>query len=142
VLVAGQVVGALSIPPLSDRLSARRPAVILAGLLVTGGTLVLLVAESVLIVAAAGIVAVGIGLGGVGPLLRAIPVELEGIGPKLTATAVGFVFAVGEVGGFLGPFLVGSLRDATGSFAPGLATIALAGLVIVVAGWQMTGIDS
>jgi cyanate permease len=142
VLVAGQVVGALSIPPLSDRLSARRPAVVGAGILVTGGTLVLLVAESVLIIAAAGIVAVGIGLGGVGPLLRAIPVELDGIGPGLTATAVGFVFAVGEVGGFLGPFIVGSLRDATGSFAPGLAAIALAGLVIVVAGWRMTEIDS
>ncbi|WP_336345421.1 MFS transporter [Halalkalicoccus ordinarius] len=142
VLVAGQVVGALSIPPLSDRHSARRPAVVLAGLLVTAGTTTLLVSDSTLAPAAVGIVAVGIGLGGIGPLLRAIPVELEGIGPGLTATAVGFVFAVGEIGGFLGPFLVGSLRDATGSFVPGLAAIALAGLAIAAAGWQMTGIDS
>ncbi|MDL5361953.1 MFS transporter [Halalkalicoccus sp. NIPERK01] len=142
VLVAGQVVGALSLPPLSDRLSARRPAVVLSGMLVTGGTLVLLVAESALVIAALGIVAVGIGLGGVGPLLRAIPVELEGIGPGLTATAVGFVFAVGELGGFLGPFLVGSLRDLTGSFAPGLTVIALAGIAIAAAGWRMTGVDS
>ncbi|MCH7660287.1 MAG: MFS transporter [Euryarchaeota archaeon] len=142
VLVAGQVVGALSIPPLSDRLSARRPAVILSGVLVTTGTLTLLLAESVLLLAAAGIIAVGIGLGGVGPLLRAIPVELEEIGPGLTATAVGFVFAVGEIGGFLGPFLVGSLLDLTGSFAPGLALIACAGLLIVAAGWRMTGVDS
>lgn len=142
VLVAGQVVGALSIPPLSDRLAARRPAVIFSGVLVTTGTLVLLVAESVLLIAAAGIVAVGIGLGGVGPLIRAIPVELEEIGPGLTATAVGFVFAVGEIGGFLGPFLVGSLLDLTGSFVPGLLVISLAGLVIIGAGWRMTGIDS
>jgi dipeptide/tripeptide permease len=95
------VVGALSIPPRSDRLSARRAAVVLSGALVTGGTAILLLSESALAVAAGGIVAVGIGLGGIGPLLRAIPVELEGIGPGLTATAVGFVFAVGEVGGFL-----------------------------------------
>jgi cyanate permease len=142
VLVAGQVLGALAIPPLSDRLSARRPAVVGAGLLVAGGTTVLLLAESVLVIAAVGVVAVGIGLGGVGPLLRAIPVELEGIGTGLTATAVGFVFAVGEIGGFLGPFLVGSLRDATGSFAPGLVAIASAGLLIAAAGWRMTGIDS
>lgn len=142
VLVAGQVVGALSIPPLSDRLSARRPAVVLSGLLVTVGTLVLLLAESALVIAALGIIAVGIGLGGVGPLLRAIPVELEGIGPGLTATAVGFVFAVGEIGGFLGPFLVGSLLDLTGSFVPGLAVIACAGLAIAAAGWRMTEVGS
>lgn len=142
VLVAGQVVGALSLPPLSDRLSARRPAVVLSGALVAVGTLTLLLSGTALPVAAAGIVAVGIGLGGVGPLLRAIPVELEGIGPELTATAVGFVFAVGEVGGFLGPFLVGSLRDLTGSFTPGLTVIALAGVAIAAAGWRMTGVDS
>lgn len=142
VLVAGQVVGALSIPPLSDRLSARRPAVIVSGLLVTTGTLVLLVAESALPIAALGIIAVGIGLGGVGPLLRAIPVELEGVGPGLTATAVGFVFAVGEAGGFLGPFLIGSLLDLTGSFAPGLLIVSAAGLAIVAAGWRMTGVAS
>lgn len=141
VLVAGQAVGALSIPPLSDRLDARRQAVVCSGLLVTAGTTVLMLAESALAVAAVGIIAVGIGLGGVGPLLRAIPVELEGIGPGLTATAVGFVFAVGEVGGFVGPFLIGSLRDLTGSFVPGLATIALAGLVIAAAGWKMTDVE-
>ncbi|MEM4782479.1 MAG: MFS transporter, partial [Halalkalicoccus sp.] len=141
VLVAGQVAGALSIPPLSDRLSARRPAVVASGLLVTTGTLLLLLAESALPIAALGIVAVGIGLGGVGPLLRALPTEIDGIGPGLTATAVGFVFAVGEIGGFLGPVLVGSLLDLTGSFAPGLGVIACAGLVIAAAGWRMTGVD-
>lgn len=141
VLVAGQVVGALSIPPLSDRLSIRRPAVVLAGLLVTSGTMTLLAFDSELLLAASGIVAVGVGLGGVGPLLRAIPVELAEIGPGLTATAVGFIFAVGEVGGFLGPFLVGSLRDVTGSFTPGLAVVATGGVVIVAAGWQMTGVQ-
>ena len=142
VLVVGQALGALSIPPLSDRFSARRPAVVLAGLLVTGGTTALIIADSTLLLAASGVVAVGVGLGGVGPLIRAIPVELTGIGPKLTATAVGFVFAIGEAGGFLGPFLVGSLRDATGSFAPGLVVIATSGVVIITAGWQMTELDS
>ncbi|MFC7006434.1 hypothetical protein [Halalkalicoccus salilacus] len=43
----------------------------------TGGTTILLLSESTLSIAAGGIVAVGIGLGGIGPLLRAIPVELE-----------------------------------------------------------------
>lgn len=141
VLVAGQVVGALSIPPVSDRVSIRRPAVVLSGLLVSSGTMTLLAFDSELLLAASGIVAVGVGLGGVGPLLRAIPVELAGIGPRLTATAVGFVFAVGEAGGFLGPFLVGSLRDVTGSFTLGLAVVAMGGIVIAAAGWQMTGLQ-
>ncbi|WP_049996253.1 MFS transporter [Halococcus sediminicola] len=141
VLVAGQVIGALSIPPLSDRFSIRRWAVVLAGLLVSSGTMMLLAFDSELLLAASGIVAVGVGLGGVGPLLRAIPVELAGIGPRLTATAVGFIFAVGEVGGFLGPFLIGSLRDVTDSFTPGLAVVATGGIVIAAAGWQMTGIQ-
>jgi cyanate permease len=142
VLVAGQVIGALSIPLLSDRLSARRPAVIFAGLLVTGGTILLLVSGSVLLFAASGVAIVGIGLGGIGPLIRTIPVEIREIGPELTATAVGIIFAVGEVGGFLGPFLVGSLRDATDSFAPGLAIVAMSGIVIVLAGWQISGLSS
>lgn len=142
VLVAGQVVGALSIPLLSDRLSARRPAVVFAGLLVTSGTLLLFVSETVLLLAASGVAIVGIGLGGIGPLIRTIPVEIKDIGPELTATAVGIIFAVGEVGGFLGPFLVGSLRDATNSFAPGLAIVAIGGVVIAVTGWQISGLGS
>jgi nitrate/nitrite transporter NarK len=63
-----------------------------------------------------------------------VPPELDGVGPALTGTAVGLVFAVGELGGFLGPFLVGSLFDLTGSYAPGLAVVAGACLVAVVAG--------
>lgn len=142
VLVAGQVVGALSIPTLSDRLGIRRSAIVLTGLLVTGGTATLAMSGSALALAAGGIVSVGIGIGGVGPLVRAIPVELDGVGPELTATAVGFVFTVGEVGGFLGPFLVGSLRGLTGSFVPGLAVLTASGLVIAAAGWRMTGLDA
>ena len=80
---------------------------------------------------------IGLSLGGLAPLLRAIPIELEGIGPRLTATANGLIFTVGEVGGFLGPFLIGGLRDASGSFLPGFGALAIAGAVIVVAGYVM-----
>jgi len=41
------------------------------------------------------------------------------------------------VGGFLGPVLLGSLRDLTGSFAPGLAVLAGGALVVVLAGAAM-----
>lgn len=85
---------------------------------------------------AAGVVATGVGVGGLAPLVRAIPAELEGIGARLTGAAVGFVFAVGELGGFLGPVLVGTLFD-TGSYASGLLTLASGGVVVVLVGVAM-----
>jgi nitrate/nitrite transporter NarK len=69
--------------------------------------------------------------------VRAIPAELDGIGPELTGAAVGLIFAVGEVGGFLGPVLLGSLRDLTGSFVPGLAVLAGGALLVIGAGMAM-----
>ncbi|WP_340681227.1 hypothetical protein [Natrinema gelatinilyticum] len=76
----------------------------------------------------------GFGVGGLSPLVRAIPPDLEGIGARLTGTAVGFIFAVGEIGGFLGPVLVGTLRDVTGSYSSGLLVLASGGVVVTVAG--------
>jgi len=44
------------------------------------------------------------------------------------------VFAVGEVGGFLGPVVVGALHEATGTYAAGLSVLAVAGLAAIAAG--------
>jgi len=83
-------------------------------------------------------------IGGLSPLIRSIPIELSGIGPRLTAVATGLIFTVGEVGGFMGPFLIGALRDLTGSFTPALLTLGTAGLVTALAGYLMeepAGVD-
>jgi cyanate permease len=131
--VVSEVVGTLLIPPASDRFETRRGAVALCGALAAVGCAGLLVAGSApAVVLTAGVA--GIGVGGVSPLVRTIPTELDGIGPELTATAVGLVFAVGEIGGFAGPFVVGALRDATGSFAAGVVFLGLGGVVMLVAG--------
>lgn len=84
------------------------------------------------------VVLVGFGLGGIAPLLRALPPELEGVGAERTGVAVGLVFAVGETGGFLGPFAIGALGDLTGSYAPGLGILLVGTLAALVAG---AGID-
>ncbi|MFB6173380.1 MAG: CynX/NimT family MFS transporter [Halobacteriales archaeon] len=136
-LVMGRIVGTLAIPPLSDRLGRRREMVVLCGGLAAVGPLGLIVTGAGVAPAVALVVAVGIGIGGLSPLIRALPIELPGIGPRLTATATGLIFTIGEVGGFAGPFLVGALRDATGTFAGGLAALALAGLVVVLAGLRI-----
>ncbi|WP_137289316.1 MFS transporter [Natronorubrum halophilum] len=139
-LIAAYVVGILSVPELADRFEARRRALIGCGLVsflgvvgvIAGGTGALVLV---------GIVVAGLGVGGISPLLRAIPPDLEGIGARLTGTAVGFIFAVGEIGGFFGPLLIGALHDATGSFVPGLAVLAGGGLVVVLAGAALWSLD-
>lgn len=139
-LVAGQAGGAVAVPPLSDRFGARRAALVACGLLCTAGTFALLLPAGVGVAAAAAVTA-GVGLGGLAPLIRALPTELPGIGSALTATAVGIVFAVGEIGGFLGPTLVGALHDATGSYAPGLAALTAGAVLAVVAAAAMRDVD-
>jgi cyanate permease len=136
VYVVSQAGGTVVLPPLSDRLGERRRMVMACAGIAAAGMAGLLVAGSALTGGLA-VVAVGIGVGGLSPLVRMIPVELDGIGPSLTGTAVGLVFAVGEVGGFLGPFLVGALRDLTGSFLPGLAILGLGALAAFAAGSRL-----
>lgn len=131
--VGAQVVGALGIPALADRFDARRGAVAVCGGLAAVGTAALAAVSGVGPAVGAAAVA-GVGIGGLSPLVRALPVELEGIGAARTGAAVGLVFAVGEIGGFAGPFLVGTLYDVTESFVPGLAVLSAGGLAAVVAG--------
>ncbi|WP_247006547.1 MFS transporter [Halorientalis litorea] len=135
-LVGANVVGILAIPALADRFDARRLAITACGLVAFAGVVGVVTGGATLL-AAAGIVGAGLGVGGLSPLVRAIPPELEGIGPGLTGAAVGLVFAVGEVGGFLGPVTVGVLHDLTGSYVPGLAVLACGGIVAAFAGVGM-----
>ena len=45
------------------------------------------------------------------------------------AGGIAMINAVGNLGGFLGPYLLGAIRDATGSFSLGLFVISLGALV-------------
>jgi cyanate permease len=135
-LVAANAAGVLAVPAAADRYSARGRAVIACGAAVTLG-LTGIVASALGPVLFASIVLAGFGVGGLSPLVRAIPPELDGIGPRLTGVAVGFIFAGGEIGGFLGPVVVGVLFDLTGTYATGLGVLAVGGLAAIVAGTQL-----
>jgi cyanate permease len=137
-LILSNLAGVVTIPPLSERLGTRRWTVVACGGLAAAGVVGLAGAGASLGPVAAVVVATGVGLGGLSPLVRSIPIELDGIGPRLTATATGLIFSVGEIGGFLGPFVVGSLRDATGTFATGLLVLSVGGAVVVAAGLAMS----
>jgi cyanate permease len=140
-LVVGQVVGVLTIPALAERFGRRRATLVACAVLACFGVVGLLAEPAAVLLLVAPVVAIGLGMGGLSPLIRAVPVELEGIGAKLTGTAVGVVFAVGEIGGFLGPVVIGALRDTTGTFTPGVAAAAVGTLVAAAGGAAMSSLD-
>jgi nitrate/nitrite transporter NarK len=95
-------VGSMVLPTLSDRVGRRR-LVYLPGMLAGG---LALFAASLLTGAPLGVSIAILGLGtGVVGLLFVIPVESEGVGDALAASAVGIITAAGFLGGFLSPLI-------------------------------------
>lgn len=137
-LVVGQVIGVLTVPAIAERFDRSRTMIAICGAFGFVGLLGLLTAPSVVLLFVVPVIVIGIGMGGLSPLIRAMPVELDGIGSALTGTAVGVIFAVGEIGGFLGPVVIGTIRDTTGSFTPGIVLCAIAALVAAGAGVAMS----
>lgn len=114
----------------SDKVGKRKPflsiCAIVFGVCVLGfanftGTMLLVV----LIIA-------GAAMGTIAPVLMSVPVEMEKIGTALAGTAVGFIFMLGNTGGFFGPVVAGKLMDMAGTSMPGFIFIASA--LIVSAG--------
>ena len=60
------------------------------------------------------------------PLLILFLMDLPEVGPKYMGSATGMYFCVAEIGGFVGPMIMGVLVDLTGNFLSG--AILLAGL--------------
>jgi len=115
---------------LSDRVGKRKPFLIICavvfGLCVLGfanftGTALIVV----LIIA-------GAAMGTIAPVLMSVPVEMEGIGTALAGSAVGFIFMLGNTGGFVGPVVAGKLMDMSASSLPGFIFIAAALIVSAV----------
>ena len=139
-LVAANAAGVLLVPAVTDRVGHLRVAIGVCGVAIVAGVATVAL-TGIGAVLTAGVVATGLGVGGLAPLVRVIPPELDGIGSARTGTAVALVFAVGEVGGFLGPLLIGTFRDLTASFVPGLALLAASGLVVILAGRALPSVD-
>jgi cyanate permease len=115
---------------LSDRVGKRKPFLLICavifGLCVLGfanftGTALLVV----LIIA-------GAAMGTIAPVLMSVPVEMERIGTALAGSAVGFIFMLGNTGGFVGPVVAGRLMDMSDSSLPGFIFIAVALIVSAV----------
>jgi cyanate permease len=64
------------------------------------------------------------------PLLILVLMDIPKIGSRYMGSAAGMFFCVAEIGGFAGPFMVGAIKDLTGSFLMG--AILLSGLSAIV----------
>jgi ACS family tartrate transporter-like MFS transporter len=82
------------------------------------------------------LVIAAMGQSSTGPTFWSLPTAM--LSGTAAAGGIALINAVGNLGGFLGPTLMGSIRDATGSFNLGLLVIAtgalVAGLVLLTLG--------
>lgn len=74
----------------------------------------------------------GVASAAVMPIMMVILMDLPQIGAQRMGAAAGVYFAVGEVGGFGGPALLGLLYDATETFGWGIAALALIALTALI----------
>ncbi len=63
--------------------------------------------------------------GGFMPLLSMILMDLPEVGPARMGMVGGLFFAIGEIGGFGGPAIMGLFKDSTGTFLWGLVFLAV-----------------
>lgn len=119
----------------SRRPQNRRPVTI--GLLIVVGTMTaaIMFTEGWLLVAV--IALQGFCAAALIPLMLNTLMETPGIGAVNLGAAAGLFFAIGEVGGTLGPALLGWMADLTGSFTGGVLVLAGVVLVTVFPAWRI-----
>lgn len=107
--------------------SGRRLRNLALGCLVSAAGLLLAIRSHQFWVSLAWIVVGLIGINAARAIFWTIPAEfLTGVA---AAGGLAFINSIGTIGGFLGPFLIGWLKDRTNSFSPGL--VVMAGFLIV-----------
>ena len=133
------IVGAISVLVVSrhsDKMHERRLHA--AGAMLLGGTCILLAVAIIphsLVIAFAFIALSGVGAYGPMGAFWAIPTET--LSPKIVGSVMGFVNAIGNLGAYFAPLIVGYLNKRTGNFLAGFTylgviTLVAAGLTMLV----------
>ncbi len=115
------MIGTIVIPLGSDRAGRRKPFMYFALVLMLSGMVTLFSATAPWMVLLAAILG-GLGGGGMFPIVLSIPGEHPEIGPELSGVAVGLIFAIGQIGGVVGPPLTGLAFD-VGTFTLSVAVV-------------------
>jgi D-galactonate transporter len=113
----------------SDRRRERRRVVAACAIATSAGLVIALAFQHHTWLLLSGLAIAQIGLRSGAGVFWALPPEL--LGSRTAAVGIGLINAVGGVGGFIGPTLMGVLLDTTGGYTGGL--LALAGVLIVEA---------
>ncbi len=79
-----------------------------------------------------GIIAIGICLGSLTPILLTLLMDMPEVGPNRMGAAGGLYFSFGEIGGIMGPTIIGLLKDVTGFFYPGLIILAVISIFMTI----------
>jgi len=121
-------IGAILIIPRLAKPGRRIP--MLAGFFLAAGAAASIVATTSGAPLIVGLILQGAAGVGVMPIIMLTLMDAPQIGPQRMGAAGGLYFTAGEIGGVLGPLLLGIMRDLTGSFQVGLFT--LTGLSVVL----------
>lgn len=97
VITVGGIIGAGLIPPYSEKIGLRKPFLILAGAVAIPAVLLIAFMGSKLVGIASGVL-LGFFLLPALPVTFTVVGEMKDIGPRLAATAVGTLLAVGSIG--------------------------------------------
>jgi MFS transporter, ACS family, tartrate transporter len=113
----------------SDRRGERRRFVAACALVTAAGLVVALSSQHRTWLLVSGFAIAQIGLRSGAGVFWALPAEL--LGARAAAVGISLINAIGAIGGFIGPTLMGVLLDSTGGYTGGL--LALAGVLVVEA---------
>jgi cyanate permease len=118
------------------RVSSPRALFAVSGVLAgVGGLGAFLFSETPLIYTS--VIIMGVGSWLYVPKLLTLPMQMAGMTPERVAVVWGSLLTFSGFAMFVAPIFVGALRDATGSFFPGLAIAAVASWALLVAGLLM-----
>jgi len=113
----------------SDRRGERRRIVAACSLATAAGLVVALSFQRQTWLLVSGFAIAQVGLRSSAGVFWALPAEL--LGTRAAAVSIGLINAIGGVGGFVGPTLMGAVLDKTGGYTGGL--LALAGVLVIEA---------
>lgn len=122
--------GSFIIPMLSDRAGLRKPFIWVPSLI--AGIMLYLAGTTLGVPLWASVIVYGFLIGGIAPIVLAMPVEL--VGTLHSATAGGFALVGAYAGAMVAPWLVGYLITATGSFFPAVILCTALTEIVVICG--------
>ena len=122
-MTLSSIVGNLTIPRLSYRIGSKRRTIALILFFSSISILVLEIGGDTLLWT--GIMLSGFFTAAIMPLMTLTLMDMPEVGADLMGTAGGLFFSIGEIGGFLGPFLMGYFKDITGSFFSGILFLSI-----------------